>query len=245
MALNKRTDYGADDEQQGSKSNSLTLASKFVKEIIEEITPLVDSCIYYNSEIKLGNAPAVELPNGKKAIAPDILCLTKNGKRFWIEVKDKSQRFFHPDTGADLFQVYGWYNINKFLGEPVFVLFKDPPFDDCLPRTKVSDDRISSFKSRWINFGGSPYGSWLSNCMALTENYPRIFKERTRNEMMYIIYFSVFSLAKVTSWEAIIKQVDEGVIQNVQDSFNAFFAETNQQIDEVEVRKLLASVFRL
>src|SRR5436189_1938943 len=109
MPLNERKDYDAQAESQASKENSLTQAKGLAESIRQAVLPFVKECICFEGEVKLGSAPAVKLPNGKLSIAPDLKCTTHNDNVFWIEVKDKCQRFYFDDTGADLFQVKGWY----------------------------------------------------------------------------------------------------------------------------------------
>ncbi|PKD45289.1 hypothetical protein [Rhodohalobacter barkolensis] len=242
MTLNSRKDYIDSEASQGSKSNSLELAHQFVKEIHSDIAPLLQECIIFDSEKTLGNAPAVEIPNDKLAIAPDIRCTTHEGNVFWFEVKDKSQRFYYPDTGADLFQVYGWYNINKHYSEPVFVLFKDPPFDSCIPKTP-SEKNLEKFKPRWSKFNGKPYGAWLSQLLELNNNYPRIFNERSRNQQMPILYFLISQMQPVTSWQALIDEVDGKNIPDVKETFEAYHNRTNKLLDEDKVRGIIAALF--
>jgi hypothetical protein len=243
MALNTRKDYDDSTDGQGSKNHSLEKASQFVKFIHSLISPLLSECIYYESEKKLGNAPSVELPNGKLAIAPDLRCVTNNGNVFWIEVKDKSQRFYHPDTGADIFQVYGWYNIFKYFSEPVFVLFKDPAFESCLPKSP-SKDRLTEFKARWDLFNGETYGGWLSDLLVSDGKYPRVFQEHSRELIMYILYFRVALMTKVSDFNTLISAVDNKSITNVEDEIKAYYHADNSLLTEENIRKLIASLFK-
>jgi len=242
MPLNTRKDYKDSKIGQGSKDFSLDKASKFVAFIHSQISPLLSECIYYDSDKKLGNAPCVELPNGKLAIAPDLRCVTKNGNVFWIEVKDKSQRFYHPDTGADIFQVYGWYNIFKYFNEPVFVLFKDPAFESCLP-PNPPESRMSEFKSRWELFSGETYGAWLSELLKLDGRYPRVFKEHSREMIMYILYFRVALMSTVSDFNILIDAVDNKTIINVEDEIKAYYHPENSLLTEQNIRNLIASLF--
>lgn len=111
MALNQRKEYGDFVFGQANKSASISQSGHFVRQIMSAVEPHLDICTYFESEAKLGSAPAVELPSGRVVIAPDILCRTNQGSVFWIEAKDKCQRFYKPDTGADIHQVYGWYKV--------------------------------------------------------------------------------------------------------------------------------------
>jgi hypothetical protein len=223
MTLNKRVDYGDYEDGQANKSESLNKATVFVKEIIENISPLLDSCDYYDSEKKLGGAPTVELPSKEIVIAPDIICKTHKGKIFWIEAKDKSQRFYKPDTGADIFQVYGWYKIWSELHQPVYVVFKDPKFNSCLPRKKVEQKWIDEFKNRWDLFQGNPYGGWLSELLVLKNGYPQIFDERSRDKPMSILYFHILLMKNSIKWEDIIKSVDNDKILKIQQGIKAYY----------------------
>lgn len=242
MTLNQRKEYDDNTEGQGSKKNALVKANDFVDTVMSGIGPLLAACTKYESELKLSNAPAVQLPGGKLAIAPDVKCVTKKGKVFWIEVKDKSQRFFYPDTGADLFQVYGWYNIAKFYGEPVYVLFKDPAFESCLPE-KTDPVKKEQFRKRWDLFGGAPYGGWLSDLLVPDERYPRIFPERSRELFMYILYFRVARMKKTTGWEQVIAMVDNNAVRPVPQELKAFSNGTGQLAGEAHIRALITEIF--
>ncbi|MBI9055454.1 MAG: hypothetical protein JEY96_16650 [Bacteroidales bacterium] len=242
MTLNSRKDYIDSNASQGSKDHSLKLAGQFVIEIQKQISPLLQECIIYDSEKKLGNAPCVELPNGKLSIAPDLRCITNAGNVFWFEIKDKSQRFYYPDTGADIFQVYGWYNIFKYYKEPVFVLFKDPAFESCLPRN-TNQGKLNEFKVRYDLFNGGPYGNWLGKLLQLENNYPRVFEERSRSLKMYILYFLVNKMYKVENWQSLIDDVDKMKIPNVAEEIEAYLHPSNKKLSENEIRALISSLF--
>ncbi|MDT0676460.1 hypothetical protein [Autumnicola musiva] len=242
MTLNSRKHYIDSDEPQGTKGHSLKKANDFVLSIRDEIAPLLEECIIYESKKRLGKAPSVELPNGKLAIAPDIRCVTKAGNVFWFEIKDKAQRFYYPDTGADIFQVYGWYKINKEFQEPVFVLFQDPDFESCLPKNPPYA-KLESFKARWERSEGKPYGNWLSNLLVLKKKYPRVFSERSRNLEMYIMYFLVEKMEKVTSYQDLIYEVDNKKISNVHDELEAYLHPGNTLLKESDIRFLIKRLF--
>lgn len=205
-----------------------------------KVSPLVDSCEYYDSEKKLGNAPAIELPNEELVIAPDIRCKTHEGKIFWIEAKDKSQRFFYPDTGADIFQVYGWYKVWSVLHQPVFVVFKDPNYDSCLPRNHVEQKWINNFKGRWDLFNGEPYGEWLSELLILENNYPKIFSERSRERPMFILYFQISLMRSNLNWENIVNQVGNDTIPNIQEQIQAYY--NASLLNEDNIKEKIRSV---
>ncbi|MDD5546405.1 MAG: hypothetical protein PHO67_04510 [Candidatus Omnitrophica bacterium] len=241
MTLNKRNDYGDYQFGQADKGNSLTKATDFVKEIVKDASPFLDACEYYNSEKKLGKAPAVELPGGKLVIAPDVICRTKKGNIFWIEAKDKSQRFYKPDTGADLFQVYGWYKVWSKLNQPVFIVFKDPDFDSCLPRKTVDRKLVETFKKRWELFKGRPYGGWLNTLLVLQEQYPQIFAERSRDIPMFIFYFLVYLMQGNITWEKIINDLDSDTIGDIQKEISAYFE--GRLINENEIEAKIKELF--
>lgn len=243
MTLNTRKDYDDATDGQGSKKYSLRKASEFVKSIHERISPHLHECIYYESQKTSGNAPCVELPDGTLAIAPDLRCTTKEGNVFWIEVKDKSQRFYHPDTGADVFQVSGWYNIFKYFGEPVFVLFKDPDFNSCLPRNPDTQ-RKEQFKVRWDKFSGNPYGGWLSDLLILDGKYPRVFEERSRTSKMYILYFSILKMNRIDDPSSLIQRVDNKDVPAIANELKAYFHGDNSLLSENQINELIKELFR-
>lgn len=202
MVLNKNDRYKHSGKFQASKKYSLGKSKELVKEIQSMFKPYLKECEEYepNEKLRIHGAPAVMLPSQNLAIAPDLKCLTHDNRTFWIEVKDKAQRFFFPDTGADLHQVLGWYDINRFLNEPVLVIFKDPDYESCLPKGEVKDSYIKNFKNRWNKFEGSYYGNWLNELMKLDYKlkYPCIFTdERSREMEMNILYFHVNKMKKI------------------------------------------------
>lgn len=201
MILNNNKRYTLTRDTQAEKDFSISKSKELVKVIIELMSPHLKVCKEYepdSNDLRINKAPAVRLPDGELAIAPDIYCKTKNDEIFWIEVKDKAQRFYFSDTGADLHQVLGWYEINKQLNQPVLIIFKDPDFEDCLPSapSKETKDR---FKIRWELFNGKFYGNWLNNLITLDSatKYPCIFKERTRAQSINIMYFNIFSMNEI------------------------------------------------
>lgn len=216
MVFNRRKDYERPDLAQAGKGTSVARAKRFVDEIRELVAPLARTCESYEprAESRVGGAPAVELTNGQLAIAPDLRIETEGGRVFWIEAKDKSQRFLYPDTGADAHQVLGWYDIWLNLSQPTFLVFQDPPFESCLPRTSASEEQLEDFRSRWERFRGAPYGSWLSE--ALVDDgwtYPMLAFEHTRVKEAYIAYFPVDRLRPIGGdWAGIVGAVDSGLV---------------------------------
>ena len=132
-------------------------AKNLVEKIQKQILKVkeVVSCEQYEPDesSRINKAPAVKLPNGKLVIAPDLRCQLNNNKTFWIEVKDKCQRFFKPDTGADLHQILGFYQINNELNEPVLMIFQDASKDDCCVTTNKKKNLLAfkNFKKRWVD----------------------------------------------------------------------------------------------
>jgi hypothetical protein len=144
------------------------------------------------------------------AIAPDLRCTTHSGKVFWIEIKDKSQRFYYPDTGGDLHQALGWYNINKHLNEPVFMLFKDPELEKCFAKRATEKDK-EIFTERWEKFAGESFGNWLSNCLVYSKEnrYPIVSYDSSRNKEMFIMYFHTDTMRRISSFASIVKEAEE------------------------------------
>lgn len=210
MVINQRREYGGEDWQAG-KQFSVKKSKALVSEVQALVSPFLKECLPYTppKEDCIGEAPAVRLPDGRLAIAPDLRCVSLAGKTFWIEVKDKAQRFYFPDTGADLHQVLGWYDIEKDCSEPVLVAFRDPALESCLPRGYVTADRLASFKSRWSRFSGKFYGDWLSSCLQSIPGYPRIMHEKSREMEMNILYFPVNSMRLLDgNWKEIFAELD-------------------------------------
>ncbi|MDO8591016.1 MAG: hypothetical protein Q7R65_03510 [bacterium] len=241
MTLNRRREYKDSAVGQAAKSLSLDKASIFVEEIMKVLSPKLKECVYFESEKMLGKAPAVELSSGKLVIAPDIRCTTFSDRVFWVEAKDKSQRFFKPDTGADLFQVYGWYQVWKDFNEPVFVVFKDPEYEQCLPRKEVSAELKHEFRIRWEMFKGLPYGGWLSQILDEDKGYPQIFVERTREMPMYIFYFLVHNMANKVDWDEVINEVESGRVPPLQKELRAFFE--GKLIDQKHIEGMIDDIF--
>lgn len=200
---NRNNTYIHTHNKQENKNASIS-SSKILVETIQKIilkTKRVISCEQYepNQSLRINKAPAVRLPNGKLVIAPDLKCKLDNNKIFWIEVKDKCQRFFKPDTGADLHQLLGFYQINNELNEPVLMIFKDASRDDCNVVTNKNKNIENNFIKRWELFNGEPYGEWLNNCLILDKRnkYPLVAFERSRKIPIFIFYFYINNLKKI------------------------------------------------
>ena len=214
--INEREgEYTDRDKVQLDKVSSVSISKTLVQKIKDLILPLVENCEEYepNSDLRIAGAPAVKIGN-KLVIAPDLKCETKNGNIFWIEVKDKCQRFFLPDTGADIHQVLGWYDINKHNNEPVLVIFQDPPFQQCI----VAGQDPQWYRRRWDKFSGNPYGNWLSILTELdnSKQYPKLSPERSRNDSMHICYFHIDKMIPLDLdiLKNLISQVDKDEVWN-------------------------------
>ncbi|WP_300902588.1 hypothetical protein [uncultured Clostridium sp.] len=217
MALNNNHKYNKNSYRQAGKDFSIDKSKELVREIIDSIKSDLKVYVEYEPEnnLRLCKAPAVKLPDGSLAIAPDIYCETLSGEVFWIEVKDKPQRVFFPDTGADLHQVLGWYNINKQLNQPVFIIFKDPALDECLPKYEIDSKVKERFQKRWSLFNGEIYGGWLSTLIELdnVKEYPCIFTERSRDLVMNIMYFNICKMKKLDNIVSSIAEIPRNISQ--------------------------------
>jgi hypothetical protein len=216
---NNRSQTYIHTKEQENKNDSISTSKKLVKDIQKIFLENQEilSCEEYEPDdsLRINGAPAIKLPNGKLVIAPDLKCKMIDGTIFWIEVKDKCQRFFKPDTGADLHQVLGFYQINKLLKEPVLMVFKDASFNECsVSGENISDELKLKYKNRWNLFKGLPYANWLNNCLSIDNlnKYPMINEEKSRNISMYIFYFHINSFKLLD-----VKEVLEEKIIDIQD----------------------------
>lgn len=200
--VNNRNDAYKHSSEQEKKDESLTGSKNLVKIIQRRLQQLdnIACCVEYEPDmsLRIAGAPAVRLPNGKLVIAPDLRCLLKDGRTFWVEVKDKCQRFYKPDTGADLHQILGFYQINKILHQPVLMVFQDAKEEECLVKN-ANETQKKKFKQRWLKFEGEPYGGWIKECLTLDKNnnYPLVAFEKSRTVPIFIFYFSVYKLKKL------------------------------------------------
>lgn len=239
MTLSRRDDYGHGKYTQAPKDISIVKSKALVLEIQKALEPFVCSCEIYKSEESIHNAPAVRIAGNQLVIAPDLKCVSKGEKVFWVEVKDKSQRFYYPDTGADLHQVLGWYDIWKHLEEPVLLVFRDPPLDSCIPKATTTNSEKKQFEKRWRCFGGKPYGNWLSHCLLVEERYPRIFAERSRDMDMYIFYFHISRMTLLHDrWEQVISDLDYGKITPLPEAIRAYLHSRSDLLGESDIRRL-------
>lgn len=243
---NRTDDYGHQDGVQANKEDSIKISKKLVSEIKKLIEPYVQSCEEYepDKDLRINGAPAVKVQNGKLVIAPDIKCISKKGEVFWIEVKDKCQRFYQPDTGADLHQVLGWYEINKELQEPVLLVFKDASESECTAKKlenmqqAMYDNKLEIFKQRWNRFSGALYGNWLSKCITFSNEpkYPFVTLERTRNMPINIFYFHVDNMLKI---EDNIKSIFDSLTtaKNISE-IKAYYKQDGEVKDFIKLQEL-------
>jgi|LWDU01.1.fsa_nt_gi hypothetical protein len=236
---NRQSSYVNKNGIQESKQDSVDGSKKLVKQIMAKVMPFLKSCEEYEPDesLRINKAPAVKVNNGL-AIAPDLRCITNSGKIFWIEVKDKCQRAYFRDTGADLHQVLGWYDINKECHEPVLMVFCDASFEECLPKEKQNDANfIAMYRPHWDKFSGRPYGNWLSVCLTEDEtSYPKIFDEHTRDSQAYICYFDINKLLPLDEiWKDLVDQIESNTVPRVSNKFEI-------KMQEKSIRKIAKSV---
>jgi len=58
-------------------------------------------------------------------ILPDILAYHKSGKKFIIDVKDKSRRKYYRDNGIDEYKIRVYLEYEEKIGIPMIILFRD------------------------------------------------------------------------------------------------------------------------
>lgn len=93
-------------------------------------------------------------------------------------------------------------------------------------------------------FNGETYGGWLSDLLVLDGRYPRVFKEHSRELIMYILYFRVALMSKVSDFNTLINSVDNKKIPNVENEINAYYHEDNSSLTEEKIRNLIVSLFK-
>jgi hypothetical protein len=190
MPVNRRAKYvdhmGRQPKQDSVRqSNELVYA---IKKILEEAGLKCQLA----EEVKDGNisgAPAIQLPDGRLVLAPDLYCEYK-GRRFWVEVKDKCQRFFYEDTGINLQELVSFYDVQQQREEPILLIFQDDSLEECLAKN-AENEKKERYRIRWQKFGGKPYGNWLENLLQAPFPYPLMSKDHSRRVAMYIVYFPV------------------------------------------------------
>jgi len=145
-------------------------------------------------------SPIVPLPDRapeEGALAPDLMGSASDGTRIWVEVKEKTQRAFYPDTGCDMHQFIGFWTINHVMAEPVLMMFIDPPIKEIqLPKTLKGSKRTDYLdRLRRFSVDGEPafYGGWLSDLASYdpSTKYPRCYLQWSRKIPMRIVYFEI------------------------------------------------------
>jgi len=187
-------------------------------------------------------APIVKLPGRKLkhgALAPDIRGELKNGSKIWVEVKDKSQRIFYPDTGCDIHQFIGFWTVNKFLEEPVLMMFKDPPLDDIELPNYLKESKKRQYLKRVRNFyvNGEPgfYGNWLSTLCDFDEDnkYPHCWKQWSRNIPMKIVYFEIRKMVSLEDVENLTKILKDFKSHKSLPQFKVYDDEESKTISDI------------
>jgi len=221
MTLSKRADYSTAITQK----NKITTIEKAKQKVniacdLLQKTGMFRDVSFYRPDSKklyIGNAPAiyVDTPKGRKlVIAPDLRCSLLDETYMWVEVKDKPQRFFYPDTGCDAHQYVGFWSVNKYKREPVLMLFTDPPLEEMIGLKGLSQDVRESFIRRWKRFAPDDmpvfYGNWIKILAEFDgkSKYPKCFHERSRDKPMKIIYMDIEKMmpfSKIESLRAFIE----------------------------------------
>lgn len=239
MTVTGRKTYTKSGGVQTGKDDSIHEAKGLVSEVHALLAPLLKSCEIYEPDEKsrIKGAPAVALPNLKLAIAPDLKCETRGGNTFWVEVKDKPQRVYFPDTGADVHQVLGWYDIQRATAHPTLLVFRDPPIETMRQGTAPADV-WSRFQERIKRYSGKLYGGWLSEALVYRSNHPMICAERSRDMPMHIFYFHVDNLRPIGDLARYPADVDENKVPHLPSELKAFYRDEKKIISEREIRRL-------
>src|SRR2546428_12805613 len=131
-----RTKYTDEKGRQFDKATTIGAARVIVEKAktILSGTGMFQELNHYqptDANLQLRGAPAliVDYSQGdrRRVVAPDLRGFLRDGLTVWIEVKDKPQRIKYPDTGADNFQFIGYWAVNTCMGQPVLMMFTDPP----------------------------------------------------------------------------------------------------------------------
>jgi len=202
--LSGREGYSKLNGTQENKDKTLELSMNAQSDVLGILsdTNLFSKVEIFEAEEKLsGNTPAVRVNIAEKeelVCAPDIKCYVNDDEFFWVDVKDKPQRYFYPDTGCDIHQYMSYYKINRFRNEPVLLFFRDGSWKSLesgwkkLPSYKQED-----FKMRWNMFAPNEksfwYGHWFDVLCNYDEGlkYPICRSEHTRDMPMDICYMHV------------------------------------------------------
>lgn len=222
--LSGRNGYSKENGTQEDKGKTLRLANPKESEVMGILAEtglfsVIES--YEAKEFLSGNTPAIKVKTGENeelVCAPDIRCFINEKDFFWVDVKDKPQRFFGPDTGCDIHQYISYYKINKYNKEPVLLFFKDPPLNALLSNIdnfNIGDKRKEQIKKdfsyRWNLFAsdGKPYwyGNWLDFLSLYSDElgYPLCLTHRSRDMEMDICYMNVFLMQSYADRDSFTK----------------------------------------
>jgi len=242
----KRDKYQKAGEQL-DKDATVQIAEKTVDDalaLLIETNEFLNISKYEPEEesLYIKDSPIVQIESNDgiiKAIAPDIRGELKSGKTIWVEVKDKSQRAFYPDTGCDIHQFIGFWSINKFLMEPVLMMFIDPSSEDISFPPKLKGSKKTDYIQRLEKFriGNEPvfYGNWLSflSKYEVDTHYPLCSHERSRTIPMQIVYFKISKMKRLGTLRE-IKTVLRDVLRYVEmPTFQLFDKNENKVISDI------------
>lgn len=219
--LSGRNGYSKENGTQECKEKTIKLSNPKEAEICgilgdTNLFPKIE--VYTPKDLLPGGTPAVKVNTGKKeelVCAPDIRCFINENDFFWVDVKDKPQRYYHPDTGCDIHQYMSYYKINRFKNEPVLLFFKDPSWDTLLEGMKKFafggrlERLIDGFKPRWGKFAPEEkpfwYGNWFNVLCTYDEElkYPICRPEHTRDMPMDICYMHVSKMVSYANNETL------------------------------------------
>jgi len=216
MTISKRPKYTSN-EGQRDKLPTIERAKEKMEEACEllKATRLFLKVAPYqpkdpNLYIKKAPVVSVDTPKGRElVIAPDIYCEFPNSAKMWVEVKDKPQRAYYPDTGCDVHQYVGFWCVNYYRREPVLLMFIDPELGEM--KLEIPNNVKQRFIERLVRFtsNGKPvfYGNWLSHLASYDERtrYPMCSLERSRRIPMKIVYLHVDKMVPFLSANALGK----------------------------------------
>jgi hypothetical protein len=252
MTLTKRpkysTPYGQKDKLQSTEASKLKVMDAC--SLLEKTGAFLAVEPYEpkNQDLYIGDSPGVYVDIPEKGsqlvVAPDIKCKLKVGDIIWVEVKDKPQRVYHPDTGCDIHEWLSFWYINKYRKEPVLFMFIDPPLDE-INLGGIRANVRENFIKRYARFApeGKPafYGNWLSHLACYDERikYPKCSFERSRHIPMKIVYFHVDKMISFASTNA-LKEVILGY-QAAREipEFRVYYQQLRKVISDPEELKLV------
>ncbi|MBU4502210.1 MAG: hypothetical protein KKA79_06445 [Nanoarchaeota archaeon] len=232
--------------KQLDKDSTVQIAEKTVDvalALLEETDEFINISKYEPEEetLYIRDSPIVQIESSDgiiKAIAPDIRGEMKSGITIWIEVKDKSQRAFYPDTGCDIHQFIGFWNINKYLKEPVLMMFIDPSPEDIGFPPKLKGSKKTDYIQRLKKFriGEVPvfYGNWLSvlSKYEVATQYPLCCHERSRTIPMQIVYFEISKMKRLGASREIQTLLKDAQIYAEMPTFQLFDKNENKVVND-------------